>query len=71
MKVMLRDTDTDLFFLGPNMWTNDPEKAVDFGKTDLAVKTAKQASLEHVELVLCVPGVREALSSLSIDSLQK
>jgi hypothetical protein len=61
MKVILRDTETDLYFLGPNMWTNDPNRAHDFGDAERAAKIARDARLQHVELIMSFSGVRNGL----------
>jgi hypothetical protein len=59
MTVILHDSVRDLYFVGPNMWTNDRAKAHDFGRMDHAVGLARRAGLMHLELVLSfrnVPG---------------
>jgi hypothetical protein len=57
MKVILHNTETDLYFLGPNnMWTNDPAKAMDFEVADRAVKQAKESSLTGVEIIVAFTG---------------
>ena len=61
MKVILRNRVTDLYVLGKNMWTNDPEKAHDFGGTTEALALAKQAGLKDLELILSFTGVRNGL----------
>src|SRR5207249_1607776 len=68
MKVILRNRTSDLYLLGPNMWTNDPERASDFGRTELAVGLANQAGLKHMELILAFNGIRNGLR-LPVDSL--
>src|SRR6266496_3820601 len=61
MKVILRSLSTDLYFLGPNMWTNDPERALDCGHASRAVKLARQAKLQQMELIFSFSGVRNGL----------
>ena len=63
MKVILRNTETDLYFLGPNanMWTNDPEKAMDFGNAERAAKLAREAHLKDVELIMSFSGIRHGM----------
>ncbi len=61
MKVILRNTETDLYFLGPNMWTNDPDRAHDFGDAERAAKIAREARLQHMELIMSFSGVRNGL----------
>jgi hypothetical protein len=60
MKVILRNPDTDLYFLGPNMWTNDRSKALDFGHAERAVELARRADLQGLEMIL-------SFSSISYD----
>lgn len=57
MKVLLHNTETDLYFLGPdNMWTTDPEKAMNFEVAERAKKQAQDSSLQHVELIVTFTG---------------
>ncbi|HXU79147.1 MAG TPA: hypothetical protein VN794_21390 [Methylomirabilota bacterium] len=57
MKVLLHNTETDLYFLGPdNMWTNDPEKAMNFEIAERAKKQAQESSLKDVELIVSFTG---------------
>ena len=43
------------------MWTNDPERAVDFGYPARAVKIATQAQMKDMELIVCFSAVRTGL----------
>ena len=52
MKVILRNPATDLYLLGPNMWTHDRNKALDFGHAERAVEVARRADLQGLELIL-------------------
>ncbi len=61
MKVILRNVNMDLYFAGPNMWSNDPEKAVEFGNRDMAVKQARDSHLQNMEMVLSVSGLSDPL----------
>ena len=57
MKVVLRNIETDLYFLGPdNMWTNDPEKAMNFERAERAKKQAFDSSLKDVEVIVSFTG---------------
>jgi hypothetical protein len=57
MKVLLHNTETDLYFLGPdNMWTTDPEKAMNFEIAERAKKQAQESSLKDVELIVSFTG---------------
>ena len=48
MKVILHNTATDLYVLGPKMWTNDPNRATDFGYTGRAMKLAQEPELKEI-----------------------
>lgn len=61
MKVILRNIDMDLYLAGPNMWSTDPEKAIEFGSKDLAVKLAREAHLQGMEMVMSVSGLPDPL----------
>jgi hypothetical protein len=61
MKVLLRNVNMDLYFAGPNMWSNDPEKALDFGSKDVALRLAQESRLQNMEMVLSVTGLRDPL----------
>jgi hypothetical protein len=61
MKVILRNVNLDLYFAGPNMWSNDPEKALEFGSKELALRLAREAHLHDMELVMCVSGLPDPL----------
>jgi hypothetical protein len=60
MKVVLRNTETDLYFLGPDdMWTTDPEKAMNFEIAERAKQQAQASSLKHVEMIVSFTGGRQ------------
>ncbi len=61
MKVILRNAATDLYFIGTNMWTNDPDKALDFGRADRALRVARSAGLKDLELIMSFCGVPQEL----------
>ena len=52
MRVLLRQIDMQLYYAGPNEWTSDARRAVDFGSVDAAMKTSHQAGLKRMEVVL-------------------
>ena len=59
MKVILRDSSTDLYLVGPNMWTNDRAKALEFERVEHALEQARHAGAKDLELVVSfnhVPG---------------
>lgn len=52
MKILLRSTQTGLFYAGPDQWTkNDPE-AFDFEQTDLALDAVRDAKLKGIEVLV-------------------
>ena len=65
MKVILRNTATDLYVLGPRMWTNDISRAMDFGYTGRAMKLAEETGLKEIvqdmEVILSISGFSNAL----------
>ena len=65
MKVILRNTATDLYVMGPKMWTNDPNHAMDFGYTGRAMKLAAESGLNEIaqdmEIILSFSGLTNVL----------
>ena len=52
MKILLRNTQTGLLYVGPDQWTkNDPE-AYDFEQTDLALDVVRDAKLQSIEVLM-------------------
>jgi len=52
MKVLLRNTQTGLFYAEPEQWTEEQSAATDFGAPDRALDKVSQANLEAVEVVI-------------------
>ena len=50
MRTLLRNTATGLFFEGPDRWTSDPNRALDFKMIDRAIKFIETWSLRDMEL---------------------
>ena len=50
MKTLLRNTATGLYFEGPDRWTSDPARALDFKMIDRAIKFIETWSLRDMEL---------------------
>lgn len=65
---MLRNVNMDLYLAGPNMWSNDPDKAIDFGCKDRAVRLARESRLQDMEMVFSVTGLHDPLR-LPLDNL--
>lgn len=57
MKVTLRNPDTDLYFVGPNMWTNDRSRAFDFERMEQALELARGWGFFGFELVVSISGL--------------
>ena len=71
MRTVLRKIHTGLYFQGPDQWTNDPVKALDFKLIDRALAFLEKWKLQDVEVAFCfkdrhcitgVPRERMALS---------
>ena len=56
MKIALRNTVTDMYLLGPDMWTNEPAKALHFERADRAVEHARTVGLKDLELAVSFSG---------------
>jgi hypothetical protein len=52
MKILLRNTQTGLFYVAPNQWTRNGPEAFDFGKTDRALDTVRNAKLKGIEVLM-------------------
>jgi len=52
MKVLLRNTQTGLFYAGSEQWTEDQSVATDFEGPDRALDQVSESNLETVEVVI-------------------
>lgn len=52
MRVLLQNTETKLYFAGPNEWTEDSSKAVDFEHVDRASEAYNTQNLNYAQIVL-------------------
>lgn len=52
MKILLRNTQTGLFYVGPNQWTNNDPEAFDFEQTDLALDAVRDGKLQGIEVLM-------------------
>jgi hypothetical protein len=52
MHVHLRDTQTGLYYAGPQHWTDQAKDAIDFEHVDRAIKANREQGLADVEVVL-------------------
>jgi len=51
MRVLLQNTETKLYYLGPDQWTEDRSKALDFEHINQAVQTYTTENLYYAEIV--------------------
>ena len=56
MKVLLRSTETGLFYAGPDSWNKDPVNAAEFQTPDEALDRVNQSNLARVEVVMHFEG---------------
>jgi hypothetical protein len=52
MRVLLRNTQTGLFYAGPDQWTQERSEALDFEATDRALDRVSQAKLQAMEVLM-------------------
>ena len=52
MKVLLRNTRTGLFYIGPEQWTREPSEAANFEGPDRALDRIEEAELPAMEVVI-------------------
>ena len=52
MKILLRDTQTGLFYAGPNEWTTGQDVARDFKTPDLALDLIDESRMNAMEIVV-------------------
>jgi hypothetical protein len=52
MKVLLRNTQTGLFYAGPEQWTHQQTEATDFEAPDRALDQVSHGKLSGVEVVI-------------------
>ncbi len=52
MRVLLQNTETKLYFAGPNEWTEDAAKAVNFEHIDRASQVYTSENLAYAEIIL-------------------
>jgi hypothetical protein len=52
MKILLRDTETGLFYAGPNQWTTGQDTAQDFKSPDVAFDVIDESKLNAMEIVV-------------------
>ena len=52
MRVLLQNTETKLYYRGPDEWTDDPNQAMDFEHVSQAVRTYTHENVFYAQIVL-------------------
>ena len=52
MRVLLQNTETKLYFINPNEWTDDPLKATDFEQVDHAADVYHSRGLSYAQIIV-------------------
>lgn len=52
MKILLRSTQTGLFYAGPDRWTKFDPEAFNFEQTDLALDAVRDGNLKGIEVLV-------------------
>lgn len=69
MRVLLQNTETKLFFINTNEWTNDPLKATDFEEVDRAAQAYHSQDLVYAQIVI-EPGIPDRVPQVVADLLR-
>src|SRR5215831_6772161 len=67
MKTLLRNTRSGLYSQGPDQWTDDPERAVDFRFIDRALTYIQAWHLKEVELAFVFEDDMSPITSVSVE----
>ena len=67
MKTLLRNTRSGLYSQGPDQWTDEPERAVDFRFIDRALTYVQTWHLKAVELAFFLEDDISPMPSLSVE----
>jgi hypothetical protein len=68
MRILLRHTETGLYFQSPQKWTTGPDSAYDFQFIDRARRFVQIWGLEDVEVAFVFED-QQSISTLSLDSM--
>jgi len=52
MRVLLQNTETNLYFISPHEWTDDPLKATDFEEVEIAAEAYHSKDLAYAQIVI-------------------
>ena len=67
MKTLLRHTKSGLYFQGPDKWTDNPERAVDFRFIERALAYIQIWHLEEIELAFVFEGDLSQVARMSVE----
>ena len=70
MRVLLQNTETKLYFIIPNEWTNDPLKATDFEEIENAEHVYLTQDLTYAQIIL-EPGSAPARPQVASELLRR
>ena len=70
MRVLLQNTETKLYFIIPNDWTNDPLKATDFEDIENAEHVYLTQDLAYAQILL-EPGLPSSRPQISSELLRR
>ena len=70
MRVLLQNTETKLYLIGPNEWTGDPLKATDFQEVESAAEAYHSQDLAYAQIVL-EPGLPSAQTGRASEFLAR
>ena len=65
MRVLLQNTQTKLFFIDTDEWTEDPWKATDFEDVEVAAQIYHSHNLDYAQIVLEPASVPQPAAVLS------
>ena len=65
MRVLLQNTETKLYFIGTDHWTDDPLRATDFGEVELAADVYHRHGLTYAQIVVEPAALPKGTADLS------
>ena len=73
MRVLLQNSETKLYFAGPNEWTEDSAKALNFEHIDRATEVYANENLTYAEIVLDPepPDQAQAVIGAGVEALRQ
>jgi hypothetical protein len=67
-RILLRNFETGAYFQSATVWTKDPNEALDFEKSVMAISVARELRLQNIEVVhISEDGVPFLETRLKID----